>query len=404
MPRTLLGLQAARGVAALLVVLYHGERALALPQYVGHASWAGLTRFGHAGVDFFFVLSGFIISWVHGADLGQPAALPRYAARRAARIYPPYWAATALLLAVAAASHGLAALPGAGALLPILLLAPGGPPPPLGVAWTLVHETEFYLLFGLAIWRPSLGLAAALACAALDWMPLPPGLEPLRAWGATWFDALFPVGIAAAWAARHAPCRRPGALALGGAALFLLAGFAENAGLLPPDGWPGRLAYGLPAATAIVGLVQSERAGRLRVPPALALLGAASYSVYLVHSPVLGYAARAMAASGLLTRIPDALAMALAASIAIAAGLVFHRWVERPLTAAAARLLDRAGRPAPLLTFDDAMAGARPIMPLQALGMFSPMSRLDPPTATIPEPAHPAAAPGRHAAAGRAGP
>lgn len=161
-----------------------------------------------------------------------------------------------------------------------------------------MQETKFYLLFGLAIWRPRLGLAAALACAALNWMPLPPGLEPLRAWGATWDDALFPLGIAAAWAARHAPCRRPGALALGGAPLFLLAGLAENAGLLPLDGWPGRFAYGLPAAAVLVGLIQSEHAGQLRVPPALALLGAASYSVYLVHSPMLGYAARAMAASG----------------------------------------------------------------------------------------------------------
>lgn len=351
MSRTLLGLQAARGVAALLVVLYHAERALALPQYVGHAPWAGVTRFGHAGVDFFFVLSGFIIFHVHGSDLGRPAALPRYAARRAVRIYPAYWAATAALLAVAAASHGLAALPAPGALLPILLLAPGGPPPPLGVAWTLTHEAGFYLLFGLAIWNRRLGLLAALACAVLGVVPLPPGLEPLRAWGAGAYDALFPLGIAAAWAAQHARARRPRALALGGVALFLLAGALEDAGLLPPNGLPGRLAYGLPAAAVILGLVQMERAGRLRVPPALAALGAASYSVYLVHSPVLGYAARAMAAFGLLPLLPDAGAMALASAAAVAAGLAFHRRVERPLAAAAGLRTPRAERPVPEMEF-----------------------------------------------------
>lgn len=346
MPRTLLGLQAARGVAALLVVLYHAERALALPQYLGRPGWSGITGFGHAGVDFFFVLSGFVIFHVHGADLGQPAALRRYAARRAARIYPPYWAATAAVLAAAAASHGPAALPGPGALLPALLLAPGSSPP-LSVAWTLLHEAEFYLVFGLAIWRLRLGLLAALAWAALGAVPLPPGLEPLRAWGAGPHDALFPLGVAAAWAARHVSCPRPSALALAGAALFLLAGVAENAGLLPPNGLPGRIAYGLPAAALIVGLVGKERAGRLRVPPALALLGAASYAVYLVHSPVLGYAARAMAASGLLPWVPDALAVALAVGAAVAAGLLFHRRAERPLCAAAARLLARAVPHAP---------------------------------------------------------
>ena len=338
MPRTLLGLQAARGVAALLVVLYHAERALALPQYLGRPAWSGLAGFGHAGVDFFFVLSGFIIFHVHGADLGQPAALRRYAARRAARIYPAYWAATAAVLAAAAMSHGPAALPGPGALLSALLLAPGASPP-LGVAWTLVHEAEFYLVFGLAVWDRRLGLLAAGAWAALGFVPLPPGLEPLREGGAGPYDALFLLGIAAAWAVRRVPARLSGALLLAGAALFLLAGAAENAGLLPPGGPAGRIAYGLPAAAAIVGLVGSERAGRLRVPPALALLGAASYSIYLVHSPMLGYAARAMAASGLLPWVPDALAMALAVVAAVAAGLLFHRRVERPLAAAAARLL-----------------------------------------------------------------
>ncbi len=366
MPRTLLGLQAARGVAALLVVLFHGERALALPQYLGQSAWSGVTGFGHAGVDFFFVLSGFIIFHVHGADLGQPAALRRYAVRRAARIYPPYWAVAFAVLAVAAAAHGVDALPGPGALLLALLLAPGSQPP-LGVAWTLLHEAEFYLVFGLAIWDRRLGLLAALAWAALGVVPLPPGWELLGAWGAGPYDALFPLGIAAASVARRVPARLSGTLLVAGAALFLLAGLAENAGLLPPDGWPGRVAYGLPAAAVIVGLVGMERAGRLRVSPALALLGAASYAIYLVHGPVLGYAARAMAASGLLPWVPGALAMALAVGAAVAAGLLFHRWVERPLAAAAARLL--AGRPhAALRKPASSLASSQPLADSRLLG------------------------------------
>lgn len=54
--RTLLGIQAGRGIAALLVVLFHAERALTLPQYVGHSPLGGVTNFGHAGVDFLFCI------------------------------------------------------------------------------------------------------------------------------------------------------------------------------------------------------------------------------------------------------------------------------------------------------------------------------------------------------------
>ncbi len=50
--------------------------------------------FGHAGVDFFFVLSGFIIMHAHTADIGKPERLYRYLWRRATRIYPIYWIVT----------------------------------------------------------------------------------------------------------------------------------------------------------------------------------------------------------------------------------------------------------------------------------------------------------------------
>jgi len=65
----------ARGVAALTVVLYHATRGLSLPQYLGYIPFGNSLGFGHAGVDFFFVLSGFIIMHAHTADIGRPERL-----------------------------------------------------------------------------------------------------------------------------------------------------------------------------------------------------------------------------------------------------------------------------------------------------------------------------------------
>ena len=72
--------------------------------------------FGFAGVDLFFALSGFIITWAHLRDLGRPGKLPPYLFRRAWRIYPPFWAA---LVSAAALSYLTAGHP---------VFTPGGRP------------------------------------------------------------------------------------------------------------------------------------------------------------------------------------------------------------------------------------------------------------------------------------
>lgn len=311
------GIQAARGIAALLVVLFHGERALNLPQYVGHAPWGGITGFGHAGVDFFFVLSGFIIFYVHHGDLDRPAALWRYATRRVCRIYPPYWVVAALLLMVGLAKGRV---PDAADLGKALLLLPGDHDMVLGVAWTLVREMVFYVVFGIAIVDRRLAAVAVVVLLAVGQV------------GA--FDLLFAFGMGAAWLVVRGSVPFPRTLLVVGAVGFLTAGVAENAGLLPLVGLAGRLAYGTASALMILGLARP-----LHIGPVLTLLGAASYSIYLVHSPMLGYAAKGLA----LISLPGWLTMVAAVVIAVAAGIVFHLVVEKPLTRAAQRLfLQRA--------------------------------------------------------------
>ena len=72
-------LQACRAVAALLVVLFHASVGIFnLPKYFGCKPFGPVFDFGFVGVDFFFVLSGFIMVYVHAADFGQPRALGAY--------------------------------------------------------------------------------------------------------------------------------------------------------------------------------------------------------------------------------------------------------------------------------------------------------------------------------------
>ncbi|WP_144706695.1 acyltransferase family protein [Aminobacter sp. J44] len=96
--KQLSSIQAARGIAAWMVVAYH---MLAIEKkYVSAALLPEIFAKGMLGVDVFFVISGFVM--VH-STMGSPRGLPsayHFLARRVIRVYPPYWFYSLLLVPV----------------------------------------------------------------------------------------------------------------------------------------------------------------------------------------------------------------------------------------------------------------------------------------------------------------
>ena len=87
---SIISIQYLRAIAALLVVFYHAI--YQIKEY--HSLFeGGIWRFGAAGVDIFFVISGFIM-WV--TTSGRPADPLRFIGRRITRIVPLYWIVTML--------------------------------------------------------------------------------------------------------------------------------------------------------------------------------------------------------------------------------------------------------------------------------------------------------------------
>lgn len=91
-------LQVFRGLAALGVVVHHA--AISTEALVGRIPGWLIQIFEHGflGVDFFFVLSGFIILNSHYDDEKSVAALKTYGIKRFARIFPPYWPVSIALI------------------------------------------------------------------------------------------------------------------------------------------------------------------------------------------------------------------------------------------------------------------------------------------------------------------
>ena len=360
----LVPVQILRAVAALMVVWHHGRHEIGLLAARGAGGPLAPETLlpWWAGVDLFFVISGFVIVHASRSLAGMPGARGRFLAHRIARVVPLYWLTTLLYLAVALAAPGLLGEAGALARDPGYVAAsflfwpmarPDGSLQPLyGLGWTLNAEMFFYFLFALGLGAGLRGAVAWLVIAlaglvvaltglvfALTGSLAAGALVPLPSPLLFWADPIvleFALG-AALGLSRTEGLRLsgPARLALEGlglAGLLLaalhLAGAGEVPGLLRP------VLVGLPALCLVAGAALGP-AGVTTLPrPArwLAALGDASYALYLVHPFALRAGREVLVRLGLAGPWHPWGSLVTLTLLSVAAALAVHRLVERPLT------------------------------------------------------------------------
>jgi peptidoglycan/LPS O-acetylase OafA/YrhL len=325
----LLGIQFCRGIAATLVVLYHAGRMLALPQYVGRMPLNGIFNFGNCGVDFFFVLSGFIIFFVHGKDIGRPDRLLPYLYSRVTRIYPPYWFATGIVVAVALVRRGGVSLDPTHLVLS-LFLVPQSAEPVLQVGWTLVCEMLFYIGFAVAIASRTAGkimLAAWVAAALIGTLG---GVRLPISDTIVSYQIQFAMGILTANQLDKLRHARPGLVAIFGIALFAVAAWLLDTGSLIYQSAAARVLLGVACMFIIFGVARLEIDGTIRIGRVPAFLGSASYSIYLIHTIAISAFLSLFASPGFFQGWSDAGFVLITVS-AIAIGGIVYSGVERPM-------------------------------------------------------------------------
>jgi len=329
------GLQVLRFAAAMLVVMMHITQAISI-----HITGQGPDQYwvsGTAGVDIFFVLSGFVMTITTGAVPAAPAAR-RHAAwvffrRRLVRIVPLYWFCTmlkvALLLAVPALAVKSTIEPAhlAASLLFIPATSPWGlVQPVLPVGWTLNFEMLFYAVFaiGMLLGAPLIRFCLLVFASLFLLGQYLSGVVPL----AFYADSIifeFILGVAIAESVLHF---RAGSPALG--ALLVLAGVAFTFGVGWDEGATRLASWGIGAAVIVLGAVWLEPLIR-RAPLAspLAFLGDASYSIYLVHTFVVPACVPLLRRLGVTD--PTAIVL-LVSALVMLTGALSYRWLEKPMT------------------------------------------------------------------------
>jgi exopolysaccharide production protein ExoZ len=336
------GLQVLRAIAALMVVLHHAR--LSVP---GSDAWP---TFGEAGVDIFFVISGFVMAYTTNPDprlsmRQRVQAAGMFLRRRVIRVVPLYWLAllwtSRRALVQGQVGTDLAQdfffIPHPNAAIHTWLA------PTLQQGWTLNYEAFFYLLFGAALLfgtqRIRVLLAALLGCVLLGaWLSA-------AGWPAA-FDS--PAGIARRFYGDNI-------LLEFGYGVLLQRFMSGN----PMPAWPRGVFWvlaaiglaclglghglglrgvleGLPAVLIVWACIQACAGRRM---PVFELLGAASYSIYLFHWASFGGAKPIAAALAPMADGPAKVALLMGAHFAVAllAGLVIHMLIEKPFTAWATR-------------------------------------------------------------------
>ena len=335
-------LQALRGIAALMVATAH---LYSLDQrFFGGPVLSPFVQIGFAGVDLFFVLSGFVMVHLTRVGVGNAAVVPAFLFARAARLYPLWWIAlgTISIVWVLKPNWVFASISGAPNLLADFALWPSERPPLLAVGWTLIHEMYFYIVFGLLLVLPSRYMVYGL----MMWLLLViSGNVMINSSGTPYSPFLtllthpltLEFGLGAAVGLLATKGLRPISLVLFFFGLVWLITTSLLAYKSPvslfESSWSRTLAYGPAWALVLWGIVGLEADSKFVPFRPLVILGDASYALYLLHVPVFAAVSRLVAPYCGPSPWDNVVAWVSLLTIACISALLVHRYIERPILA-----------------------------------------------------------------------
>lgn len=339
---TFYGIQALRGVAACMVVCHHGTQLWSInvdgrPHY-----W----ETGAAGVDIFFIISGFVMAVSSMGKGSGPLAAWDFLKRRLIRVVPLYWILTTLMLlkVVLVAlhpnlGHGLDHL---SISVPYVIASyffipirdsHGSILPLLEVGWTLFFEMFFYLWFTLALalrisivrlLTPALLTLAAIGCLYKDsWPTITFLANPLL--------LEFLAGLWLGWAIKRGFWINTHLSVLLG-----IAGIVAFFALPAPSALTRPVMWGIPAFLVILSSIMLEKRVGKSLPSGLLLVGDASYSLYLSHALTFTICYQILARLHILpsgiAHVQDEIVTALVCLIvSVPVSLLLYRFIENPL-------------------------------------------------------------------------
>jgi len=360
--RSLDSLQILRAFAASIVVMFHAAIIFGTALYfpTGDALALGFYHFfafGHAGVDLFFVLSGFIIAHAHWNDDRSLAGFWHYVERRLTRIYPTTLLVVGFILLFAPLLRWLA---GDADFIQLefwrvvasLTLLPVSCEHIPGALWSLTNEMYFYTVFALFFIDKRLFLAALVLWTALVLGNMALGFAPqLAVCGVSplsMYNSMFILGVgsyfASQWMLARGWQKYTMAFLAAGLVIFAIAAAVDiyywnvvYSGGGTPQPRLSKLitrgGYGVAAGFLVTGAALSGWQARAWLGMALRKIGDASFSIYVTHELVLGIYVRQFGRAADYDATTGIGYYVLAVGLCLGIGTLMHQFVEKPVLA-----------------------------------------------------------------------
>jgi peptidoglycan/LPS O-acetylase OafA/YrhL len=331
-------LQVYRGIAAVLVVMFHLDEMSA--ERLNQVTFFNLFQAGWSGVDYFFVLSGFIMVYVHRSAIGKKNQLKSFLVKRGVRIYPIYWIITLTVLCFFLVIPGFANNKdlSLGKVILSLLLIPQNDKPILDVGWTLIYELYFYFLFSIAIWlKPKHSvpiLSTWLFVTILHFCKIVKFPDSFFLLNLVFgnMNLEFVLGCLAGYIVIKYNNKL-------GKYRWILFGIANLGyvilGMLVA--WRNieldRITtFAVLAALLIIAATSIDLKDSPKIPYLLIFLGDASYSIFLTHGPLISASTKILQKANLGKYFDGFFAPALLALFTVVVGCIFYSLIEKPLT------------------------------------------------------------------------
>lgn len=324
--KTLSYVQISRAVAILLVLIGHvNTEFYALNGF----DWFNMGKWERTGgVDFFFIVTGFMIYYLYHKHIGNPKKASEFLLKRAIRILPLYWIFTLALGLMAYFVPVLGEHYSATDIMKSMFFLVNEPL--IGSAWSLKHILFFYILFAGLIYRPRFFKPIIIVWVITIILFEIKILEFYDSFLFSFSSLEVLLGSVVAYIILHYNIRFSSLWLTLGCLGFLLIWMNNIYSLY---GIHAPLFYCVFSILIMLGIAEKDKKPR-KVPKLLSFLGDASYSIYIAHGPLLMLYIKVLDSAKTILTINTSVMMTLVVLLTTGSCSIVYLYIEKPISSA----------------------------------------------------------------------